>query len=288
MREELGKLRDPHTKVGVHTNRQMQLMRAVDARGRKPQRLTRLTLAQEKVRWDNTLMGFDRTLWDAMHEEELEHKVVDPKEFVRNAENIVICHCDQIPMWLRLGATKQLYKAGEVRRGKRHEGVGRGEMQADDNAMNEVGGQVMECHGEDGMAQMRQYVDGAADRFRVTLEVSQMVHHQFKLGEQPMVRHGIPVLVSPGVHARLSNISNEGTWNEGEVFKVKGRGKAIVRKKGEAVGSIMKSWREMRAGGDADVLAWLQEIDVMQQPAGYCDGIIVAWIQEMRLRQGYT
>ena len=32
----------------------------------------------------------------------------------------------------------------------------------------------------------------------------------------------------------------------------------------------------------------MDEIEVMQQPAGYCDGIIVAWIQEMRFREGYT
>ena len=32
----------------------------------------------------------------------------------------------------------------------------------------------------------------------------------------------------------------------------------------------------------------MDEVEVMQQPVGYCDGIIVAWIQEMRFREGYT
>ena len=64
------------------------------------------------------------------------------------------------------------------------------------------------------MTQMRQAGDGAADRLRVTLEVSQIVHHQFKLSETPVVAHDHPVLVVPGYQARLSNISEAGTWIE--------------------------------------------------------------------------
>ena len=77
---------------------------------------------------------------------------------------------------------------------------------------------------EDGMTQMRQSADGAADRFRVTLETSQMVFNQFKAGgEAPEVRHGKPVLVVPGCHARLSNISPKGTWLRDERFKAGGK-----------------------------------------------------------------
>ena len=273
------------TKTSVHDNRHSQLMRACDARLRRPQRLSRLSIAEEKVRWQNTLIGFDRVLWEAMQEEEVDQKVVDPEDFVRNNEELVVCHCDQIPMWLRMGSSRQLYKAGELRKEgrKRQELVEAGEIQ---KKGDETGGQVQECHAEDGMTQMRQDADGAADRFRVTLEVSQMVHHQLKLSEEPLVRHGRPVLVLPGCHARLSNISEDGTWIEDEVFKAKG--KHVVRKQGQPVGNIMKSWRSMMSSGDPEVLAWLSEVEVMQQPAGYCDGIIVAWIQQMRYHEGYT
>ena len=68
----------------------------------------------------------------------------------------------------------------------------------------------------------------------------------------------------------------------------RGGGKATVRKKGEASGNIMKTWRELRASGDPEVLRFLAEIEVMQQPAGYCDGVVVAWIQEMRFKEGFT
>ena len=36
----------------------------------------------------------------------------------------------------------------------------------------EQGGQVLRCDTEDDMTQMRQSADGAADRFRATLEIS--------------------------------------------------------------------------------------------------------------------
>ena len=47
---------------------------------------------------------------------------------------------------------------------------------------------------------------GEGDRFRVTLELSQIVTNTFKPNEKPEVKHGRPVLVVPGAHARLSNI----------------------------------------------------------------------------------
>ena len=84
----------------------------------------------------------------------------------------------------------------------------------------------------------------------------------------------------------MSNISEEGTWLRDERFKASG--KWVLRKAGDKVGNIMSSWREMRWSGDPETLRWLEEVEVMQQPAGYCDGIIVAWIQEMRYLEGYT
>ena len=67
-----------------------------------------------------------------------------------------------------------------------------------------------------------------------------------------MVRHGRPVLVVPGVHARLSNIDAEsGTWLRDERFKA--GGKWVVRKAGEKVNNIMRSWVELKASRDPAV-----------------------------------
>ena len=163
------------------------------------------------MRWENTLKGFDRVLWEAMRAELLEGRVRKPKEFVEGVRDAVVCHCDQIPMWLRLGSARQLFAASELRKGvkrKLHEEKRRGEVGV---SGKEQGGQVLRCDAEDGMTQMRQSADGAADRFRVTLETSQMVFNQFKAGgEAPEVRHGKPVLVVPGCHARLTIFRSRG------------------------------------------------------------------------------
>ena len=119
VRQELTKLRDPETKASVHENRQNQLQRFCEARLRNPHRLAKLSLGQERVRWENTLKGFDRLLWESMRSELLEKRVAKAEEFVELIEDLVVCHCDQIPMWLRLGAAKGLYKGSEVQSRKR-------------------------------------------------------------------------------------------------------------------------------------------------------------------------
>ena len=67
-------------------------------------------------------MSYDRQLWEAMRSAFLKDKVVSPEEFVRpvNLQETVVVHCDQVPVWLRIGGAKQLYKASEVKKRKRH------------------------------------------------------------------------------------------------------------------------------------------------------------------------
>ena len=64
------------------------------------------------------MQAYDRLLWEAMRPEFLENQVVKPQELVEGIEDIVVCHCDQVPVWLRIGALRQLYTSSEVRRKK--------------------------------------------------------------------------------------------------------------------------------------------------------------------------
>ena len=74
----------------------------------KPQRVTTLSLNEEHGRWQCTLQSFDLLLWEAMRPELLDKKVVDPEEFVKGTEDLVECHWDQVPIWLRIRSHKQL------------------------------------------------------------------------------------------------------------------------------------------------------------------------------------
>ena len=110
---------------------------------------------------------------------------------------------------------RQLYGNAEIRpKRKRHEIVV--------PHLSEAGQQVINCEDDDGMAQVRQSGKGEGDRFRVTLELSQVVSNVFKPSEKPEVRHGRPVLVVPGAHGRLSNIDEHGLFIEDEVSLLKG------------------------------------------------------------------
>ena len=44
----------------------------------------------------------------------------------------------------------------------------------------------------------------------------------------------------------------------------------------------MASWRKVRDHGSEEAKAYLREIEVMQQPAAFADGVICSWICEMR------
>ena len=70
--------------------------------------------------------------------------------------------------------------------------------------LSEAGQQRQIIEEEDGMRQMRQNARSEGDRFRVTVELAQVVRNTWKPSEAPTVRHARPVLVAPGAHARLS------------------------------------------------------------------------------------
>ena len=122
VKEQLAKLRAKETTKRTHEHRQGQLMRFAGARLRTPQRLTVLSLQEERCRWMSTLQAYDRLLWEAMRPEHLQERVVDPEKFVEGIEDTVVIHADQVPCWLRTGTLRQLYGNAEVRgKKKKHE-----------------------------------------------------------------------------------------------------------------------------------------------------------------------
>ena len=86
-----------------------------------------------------------RKVWECMHAEQLTGKVVDPQRFVSNVRSTVVCHCDQIPMWLRIGASKMCVLEEEVSKTNKRPGR--------EQAMKDC-------------TQLRQNAASEADRFR--------------------------------------------------------------------------------------------------------------------------
>ena len=69
VRAEVAKLSDVYTTSSARDHREKQLMRFCQARLRVPQRLTKLTLIEERGRWLTTLHAYDRVLFEAMDED---------------------------------------------------------------------------------------------------------------------------------------------------------------------------------------------------------------------------
>ena len=216
---------------GWRTN---QVNKFCGARLRKPQRVASITKDQERDRWCQTLSSYDRLLYNCLREHRFGAAILDEAkhDFVSNVSDMVVCHCDQVPMWLRIGSMRQLVSATELS-GAKSRGDGARSSQ--------------QCYSvlDDGISQVRQACNSEADRFRVTLELSQYVHNVSRPGIMPVVEHGRPVLVVYGVHCRLSNISPEGTWVQGESFAA--AGKPVERKRGAPAGRCMQTWRDLRS-----------------------------------------
>ena len=87
------------------------------------------------------------------------------------------------------------------------------------------------------------------ERFRITYEARQLLHSVHSQDEiVGSVCKGL--LVVPGQWARLSNISEGGTWLKTESFQV--GDKTVVRKQGTSVGRILEPYRKLRKSGLSD------------------------------------
>ena len=115
------------------------------------------------------------------------------------------------------------------------------------------------------------------EKFRITYEARQAVlNYCSTLSEKPLPPKGIVLpglLVVPGVHARLSNISEDGLWIESETFNV--GNKEVRHIKGNSVGATLQGYRRARAK-HPDLFT---KISVMAQPASNVDSVIFCWAQ---------
>ena len=99
---------------------------------------------------------------------------------------------------------------------------------------------------QDDMRVGQQRGRGCAEqsRFRVTLELCQAVYNYFDERLEPEGQIMKSSLVVVGVHARLSNISDEGCYIKDECFTL--HGKQVLRKAGQSARDTPGAWVKMR------------------------------------------
>ena len=115
----------------------------------------------------------------------------------------------------------------------------------------------------------------AEERFRITYEARQLLHQVVGGPEQPVLGSvGKGLLVVPGQWARLSNISEKGTWLKTETFRM--GSKSVTHFEGQPVGRALEAYRKVRASHPELV----SELEIMSQPASNVDSVILSWSVE--------
>ena len=116
------------------------------------------------------------------------------------------------------------------------------------------------------------------ERFRITYEARQLLHSVHSQDEI-VGSVGKGLLVVPGQWARLSNISEGGTWLKTESFQV--GDKTVVRKQGTSVGRILEPYRKLRKSHPE----LMSKLEVMSQPASNVDSVILTWSIQAQAEQ---
>ena len=199
---------------------------------------------------------YDRRLWELCCGEQriLEKYVVDAVQFKARVQDCALGFSDQVPWWGLVAQSKQLY--GEHEYGKKSK-----------SALAEQ------------LSQKRGHDNEEASKFRITVELRQVIFNYFHAEKDPVGDLAPSLVVVGGVHARLDNISLAGTWVQTEDFVV--GNVAVHRRKGRSAGNIMKPWRDLREKSP-DLF---EGVSLMQQPAAVVDSIIMSWVLEQQGNQ---
>ena len=138
----------------------------------KAQRLVDISPSEEHARCQLTWQAFDQLLHLAAFgtPEKLSACIALPERFVQDRESIVLGFSDQVPVWVKVGQEKQLYCEGEVRNCDKKDG-NRGEMFGPGKSWS----QKISSEAADGLSQLRSHHAAGNDRYRVTVELCQIV-----------------------------------------------------------------------------------------------------------------
>ena len=251
-------------------------------------------------------------------EAELSKLVADPKQFIAFRHQLVLGYSDQVPYWVKIGSGRQVFAEHErqVSRKDRQknkdaiEGAHRQTSQAlpaasHDEAEQDSGPPPLDSDSEDELPDVpqapppapppagtaeehRQYESSGLKRgmakaeqekFRITYEARQFILNYFSLDQDPVGVVGKGLLVVHGVHARLCNISESGTWIQDECFEY--GGKQFQRKAGHSAGRVLGSYRKVRT----EHPELFERLEVMSQPAATVDSVIFKWSLETQAKE---
>ena len=283
------------------------VLRKIGASSYKPQRVTSLDAAEEKLRARLTWQSFDSALHLAAFgtADELKTFVAKPENFVRHRHGLVLTFSDQIPFWVKIGSGNQMYARNEkishreIKK-RRLQSVRQSQsfVNADVQATTDVQQEALPDVQPEALTDVQQEVSALAqaesvntkgnsykvqqgdhqdDRFRITYEPLIVVEKYFSENVQdiPVSSLRWASVVLPGsTWGRLSNISDDHKFIKDEFFTV--AGKPVERKAGQSAGKLFYTYVELRKKKPELFVG----LDYYLQPAGNVDTIIYTWQEE--------
>ena len=202
--------------------------------------------------------------------EELELYCAQPERWAEKRKHTTLSFSDQVPVWLKASPDKALV-ATQVTHDRRK--AKRARMSRPQVAAGEKQSEMAELQPR---TVKRTAGNSSNSRYRVTLIARQIVTEYFSEDRRPEGKVDSSILVVVGTHARLEWIDEEGCWLVDHSFDYGGQ--RVVRKRGEKVGQIMASWRQLRT--DAPELFRDRRVKVWQSPTAFVDSVIFSWQQD--------
>jgi hypothetical protein len=263
---------------------EIQMQKLFGAKLLKPQRLIHIGLEEEERRVQESWYYYDWTMWLACFSplEELGQHVANAQSFRDNVENTVISHSDQMPFYVKLRPGKQLYMKEETTDVKKKLTPAELASKVGESTTKET---QLGAVSEEGMSQLRGECHGNQDKFRITVDLEQVVYGMLgKAGVRPHADFGLTSVIFTGQHFRERNVDQARCYIEDEKFYRDGIEVChLAGTKVEAgLGNQILDFRDEHPELFQDMIDLGMRF--YQQPAGFEDSLISVWKVQEQLK----
>ena len=283
--------------------RARHVIESIGAKVRSPNLTTQLSDVEQQIRAELSWNQHDYQIWRIAQAKDEDYKELfsRPDQAKQQMRKCVLHFSDQIPLWVKKPSNKEVFAAHEAKKSakdvtshrekireeldkKAHEkGIVETENQqkGDEEKDQQI---VPHDEGEEwhipeaadrkssGKKHLTTMREQNVDKYRITFEAHQSVLNFFDPDENPLGVVSPGILIVPGPHASLANISETGEWLQDETYTYMGQKR--THKKGNNVGRTLEPWRKLRK----DEPQLLRHFHVYSQPSSNTDGIIMSWV----------
>ena len=283
--------------------RARHVIESIGAKVRSPNLTTQLSDVEQQIRAELSWNQHDYQIWRIAQTKDEDYKELfsRPDQAKQQMRKCVLHFSDQIPLWVKKPSNREVFAAHEAKKSAKHvtshrekireeldkkahekgivetENQQKGDEEKDQQIVPRDEGEEWhipeaadrKSSGKKHLTTMREQ---NVDKYRITFEAHQSVLNFFDPDENPLGVVSPGILIVPGPHASLANISETGEWLQDETYTYMGQKR--THKKGNNVGRTLEPWRKLRK----DEPQLLRHFHVYSQPSSNTDGIIMSWV----------